>query len=1159
MMLPLYRSFKALLIAVSLLFIVGQTDAQQTHVNLGSANASGTYTATQQIALNPGFSALGATGFHAYITPLLVNCNSLGTPNADQNYVQTLTPRQPFTDASTLTSKNTCEVMQSIQYFDGLGRPLQNVQVKGNPDATKDVIQPFAYDAFGRESTKFLSYTTNSGTAGNYRPDALTGTSGYSNSAQYGFYQQTGQSYTTNASPFSVTVFEPSPLNRPLEQGAPGNTWQPSTNRTGTAGRTVVTDHQTNNYVTWASDSTTSRQAARYTATINGDGSRTLNRASSSTATYDVGQLTVSIIKDENWTTGHGGTTETYTDKSGHIVLKRTYNYDAATRKVEVLSTYYVYDDLDLLAFVLPPGVNPDFNTNIDQTALNTWCYQYRYDERMRLTQKRLPGKDWECTVYNMLDKPVATQDGNQRNNHQWIITKYDALGRSLISGIWNSTDDRITLQGSVNTQTAQWENRDNTQTYGYTLNNTYPTSLNQVLTVNYYDDYNIPNLPSTYDKHTSFPASTQSLPTATLTNVLGTSDMLWTVTYYDDRGRAVEVYKQHYLGGMANTGNYDVITSGYDFTNAVTGTQRKHYTTASTSTPALTVENTYVYDHMGRKLQTKERINGGISTIISQEDYNEIGQLKAKHLHSADDGTTFLQKIDYSYNERGWLSTSSAPLFSMQLKYNDGTFAQYNGNIANQLWGTGSLTNTYTYTYDALNRLRKGDGTGNDEKSITYDVMGNIQGMERYLGNTKVDGLKYNYTGNQLQSVTDSTSSDAGYKHGSHNYSYDVNGNMTADDSKGVTNITYNLLNLPKTYTLSGGTVTYTYDAAGTKLRKVSTLGTGSTTDYIGGIQYNKGAIDFVQTEEGRALNLTGTINYEYSLSDHLGNTRRTFDSSTGASAPKQADDYLPFGMDIASTVPSSKNDYLYNKKELQVELGLYDYGARLYDPVIGRWTSVDPLAEKMRRYSPYVYGDDNPIIKIDPDGMQTEDPWWKKALDAVVRLATGNSTSSQDDSGNMPSLDSRTSKINKALATARDANTAVRGAMKATRKGIPKALSNTGDLLTKAGKAAEPVAPEVSTVLLPIGSAVSTAGTFGTGLNQLYDGEYSQAFVTFGFQALNAGFDKLFETGVDKKVITEKQKKALEKVTEKAVDKLKDKADEKAKENDEERNKGS
>jgi len=117
-------------------------------------------------------------------------------------------------------------------------------------------------------------------------------------------------------------------------------------------------------------------------------------------------------------------------------------------------------------------------------------------------------------------------------------------------------------------------------------------------------------------------------------------------------------------------------------------------------------------------------------------------------------------------------------------------------------------------------------------------------------------------------------------------------------------------------------------------------------------------------------------TYDYQYYLGDHLGNTRITFNTKTGTAYAVQQDDYYPFGMEILrGTLLSNKNEYLYNKKELQEEFSEYDYGARFYDPVIGRWTMVDPLAEVSRRWSPYNYVEDNPIRFTDPDGMETEE----------------------------------------------------------------------------------------------------------------------------------------------------------------------------------------
>ena len=133
---------------------------------------------------------------------------------------------------------------------------------------------------------------------------------------------------------------------------------------------------------------------------------------------------------------------------------------------------------------------------------------------------------------------------------------------------------------------------------------------------------------------------------------------------------------------------------------------------------------------------------------------------------------------------------------------------------------------------------------------------------------------------------------------------------------------------------------------------------------------------------DEGRIIYPPSGSPYsvEVYLKDHLGNIRVAFDNATGKA--KQVNAYYPFGMQIAtlssnSPTTTKPNEYLYNGKMFQDELGLnwYDYGARMYDPVVGRWWSVDPLAEVSRRWSPYVYCYNNPIRFIDPDGMRVDD----------------------------------------------------------------------------------------------------------------------------------------------------------------------------------------
>jgi len=978
--------------AIFLVLISSAATKAQTLVTspMTGTPAPGDYYNYTSITVSPSFSFTPTGSQHLYLYVLPAGCNPLGTtPTAAQNYIVTSTPRiSGITTTAQLAGRSTCDLMQTVQYFDGLGRPLQTVQVKGNPDATKDVIQPFAYDAYGREILKYMPYTLTASTPGSYQSAALDGGTGYTSGGQYAFYQVTGQGYVNTTKPLAGIGFEPSPLNRPVEQAAPGTDWQLG------GGHTIRMEYGVNNQNAFATtpiiNNPGSRKVALYTATINSNFTRTLTRTGN-TATYNNSTLSLTITKDENWKSGADsclGTTEEYKDLAGRVVLKRTYNLKNSA--IEILSTYYVYDNAGNLCFVLPPDANPDAAAAISQATLDNFAYQYRFDERNRPTQKKLPGKGWEYTVYNPLDKVVATQDSLQRVAGQWIFTKYDNFGRVVMTGIWAGTVglSRASLQTTLNATTTYWETTTGTGT-GYTTV-AWPTSATTPLTINYYDKYtNIPSLPAAYSAPTGATTNTQGLLVGSKVAVLNTpANMLLSVHYFDQLGRNIKTYTQHYLGGTLSSSNYDAVASTYNFINILTSINRQHFNTTHATTPLVTINEIYMYDHMGRKLKTWEKIINGTTatakTLISKADFNEVGQIKTKHLHSTD-SVNFQQNIDFTYNERGWMLTNSSSLFAMQLYYNTGTNKAYNGNIMYQYWGTpGSLTKNYVYLYDRLNRLVSGASTDhNVERGITYDMQGNITTLNRVYNNIVIDSLTYSYTGNKLVSIIDKSSNNTGLVAATTNYNYDGNGNLSSNSNSTNSgqnkNYSYNLLNLPQTATIAAGTITYTYDGSGNKLRKQSpTLG---NTDYINGIQYSStitGLPDFIQTEEGRAVpSGTTAYKYYYYLTDNLDNTRITFDSSTGISTILQKDDYMPFGMEINWSVASPKNEYLYNKKELQEELGLYDYKVRYYDAVVGRFTSVDRLSDSYVYKSPYDYAENRPINGVDLDGLE----WSAKA----------------------------------------------------------------------------------------------------------------------------------------------------------------------------------
>ena len=626
----------------------------------------------------------------------------------------------------------------------------------------------------------------------------------------------------------------------------------------------------------------------------------------------------------------------TFTDKMGHVVLSRQ------MKGSETHDTYYVYDDKSNLCFVLQPMYQSSAN-------LDLYAFQYKYDGRNRCIWKKLPGAGYMEMVYDNADRLVFSQDGNQRalTSGNWTYYKYDGL-------------NRLTEQG--------------------TCTNKVTTSGTNVLVQHFYDSYAFRSQAGF--NNSNFPddasGNGKGALTASVATVLGSSNKIYTAYYYDIKGRVVKTVQSNPLGG------YDVAATVYTFTNKPATVTHTH--TASGKTTRTEVY-TYSYDHADRLLKVEHTL-GGTKITLADYAYDNLGRLQSKSLHGS-----ATNKLTYAYNVRGWLTGISGSKFTQNLYYNTGTgTAKYNGSISSMTWKAGneSTIRGYKFTYDGLSRLMNATygetagintNTNRFSENVTgYDKNGNIKTLQRY-GQTAassyglIDNLTFTLAGNQLSRVDDAAAASAynggfEFKDGvkqANEYTYDSNGNLTKDLNKGISTITYNVLNLPNMVTFSdGSTIAYTYGADGTKLKTVHKTGsTTTTTDYCGNVVYENGVQKLLLTDEGYVTLSDGK--YHYYLKDHQGNNRVVINQS---GTVEETNHYYPFGGVFASS--GNVQPYKYNGKELDAKKGLnwYDYGARHYDAALGRFTTNDRFAEKYHSMSPYQYGANNPVKNVDVNG---------------------------------------------------------------------------------------------------------------------------------------------------------------------------------------------
>jgi len=974
---------------------------------------------------NPALTLSSCTQPSGYVENNLDTCPTIAgsiqgcvVPNPSitynsRNYIITTTPKIEVSNIQNISDAK--DVVVNITYYDDLGKP--NQQIASNQSANGyNIYTHIEYDQYNRQIKDYLPYSVN-----------LNGID-FDSGAAFNVWSN-GDYFGQN--PYSEKLFESSPLNRTLKQAAPGTTndWAMGSNHE------IRFEYLTNIL------STSPVKLYTATATWNAtSGLFDISLSQSGNNYYTDNQLYRTITKDENWVSGKNNTVEEFKDKEGKVVLKRT--YDAGVEH----NTYYVYDQYNNLTYVIPPLV-----TSITTQLLNELCYQYKYDLRNRLVEKKLPGKQWEFIVYDKIDRVVATGPAlspfPDLTTSGWLITKYDVFNRPILTA-WQqatvSSTTRTSLQASYNLPaTIVSETKNTTTSDSPAINNVscrysnvvIPTSNYHTLTVNYYDDYNFsfaPTIPTTVESQTVFYNNTtkpKGLNTGSWVRVVENSTTVpvkseRNYSLFDSRARAIRTYKFNHLGGFTQVdSNFKPLTGRLEY--SLTSHSR------ASLTAVITSKDEFTYSNQDRLLIQTNQINGGTKQLIASNSYNELGELISKYVGGTNTtGTSGLQKVDYSYNIRGWLTginndltnnivlnSTENDLFAFKINYATieqnapGVVPLFNGNISETYWRsiTGNNLRKYGYKYDNLNRLKEAiyqkpdiinPVTNYFNESLTYDKNGNILTLIRNSASPldaapllTIDNLTYTYqpNSNKLAKVSDNpATATSGFKDGTNtndDYSYDANGNMTLDQNKGITAITYNHLNLPHKITFgTTGSITYLYNAVGIKVGKTVTilpLNVNSTT-YLDGFQYLNNTLQFFPHAEGY-VNAVGGYSYVFQYKDHLGNVRLSYadtapvDGSISLSEIIEENNYYPFGLkhsgynaNVTSTNQALK--YKYNGKELQDELGLnmYDYSARNYDSALGRWMNIDPLAEQSRRFSPYAYALNNPVYFIDPDGMR-------------------------------------------------------------------------------------------------------------------------------------------------------------------------------------------
>jgi len=631
----------------------------------------------------------------------------------------------------------------------------------------------------------------------------------------------------------------------------------------------------------------------------------------------------------------------------------------------------------------------------------------FEYDSESRVVKSVEPDAGTTISYYDIAGRVRATQTQRQIDSGTATVMGYDGIDRAIYSGVWTHGMTETQLRNYFKDMTHRFD----------------PTASaldSATLTENYYD-----RMPGRDSVLTAlgvelYPASltpdsfryTKTRLVATVSRFTGPDGTLKgpSVAYrHDKKGRVIASYV--YNGNVSIDSLKLLATeTKYDLAGKVLKAVKYPYGLSDNGKTRKTVER-YAYDRRGR-VDTLYVKNGSVAeTVLATYEYYPTGSVKQIALGGG------ALTLSYTYHISGAVKTAIAKnvssgtiLYSETLDYEDcgseNCTPQYAGNVSRMMYSLAhgntnySETRNVTYAYDLMNRLTSVNDAHMDsfDEVFAYDPQGRILSQRRGTNVANTAGGDYSYYAgkNRLASVSAGMSDSVDAErlmNADSNFVYDADGNMVYDASKKMT-VRYDYRGLPTAFAkqeLSGDSVRLlmTYDGAGNRISKryerKAAAETAWTlqlaTHYTGlGSEIRENGLDntakvVVNLPQGlgrygveNAVTASATtLGFEWYLKNHLGSTLLVYGTGTGSGSVKAAYDYRAFGEQVSMVNPSDKVTENFTGKELDDETGLFHFGARTYDPMIAIWNGVDT---KRQHNSSYVYGSNNPVNRVDPDG---------------------------------------------------------------------------------------------------------------------------------------------------------------------------------------------